>query len=337
MNQLKVFVSSTCYDLAQIRSDLFDFILESGFHPVLSEYNSFPIDPGNDTITNCIQNVETADIFILIVGNRYGNIIDNNKSITNTEYLYAKNSGIPTYIFIYKPLIQVLPIWKNNREADFSSTVDSTKVFEFVEELREKNQNWCFEFDKGQDIINTIRIQFSHLFKSSLDLRKRFKISIQTDFFKKLPPVAINTIIKKDELYEVKFFAQVLKAELEQHENLKNDLEYQILFGCNTRVEDIKQLLDWFSQSMETVNQFIQSCTTLFNVTFKHYYGEPGVPSDLKGLYYVANTLAKLYKEMVTWSLQIKSTYVEKDFELIRDYFSKITIDSAKKNLAVSR
>lgn len=40
-----VFVSSTCYDLKQVRVDLKNFISEQlGYDAVLSEFDSFPID-----------------------------------------------------------------------------------------------------------------------------------------------------------------------------------------------------------------------------------------------------------------------------------------------------
>jgi len=161
MGQIKVFLSSTCYDLRQIRADLFDFFTNQGFLPILSEYPNFPINPQKDTIENCIENVkDNTDIFVLVVGDRYGSKIETGKSITNTEYLYAKSLGIPTYIFIYKPIISILPIWKKNKNADFTSSVDSIKIFEFVEELREIESNWCFEFEKAQDIVETLISSF---------------------------------------------------------------------------------------------------------------------------------------------------------------------------------
>ena len=41
-----VFVSSTCFDLSQVRADLKEFIEDDcGFEPMLSDFNSFPIDP----------------------------------------------------------------------------------------------------------------------------------------------------------------------------------------------------------------------------------------------------------------------------------------------------
>ncbi len=65
-----VMVSSTFYDLRQIRTDLAEFIeREVGYRPLLSEYPSFPIDPDADTIENCKQRVERdADILILLLG-----------------------------------------------------------------------------------------------------------------------------------------------------------------------------------------------------------------------------------------------------------------------------
>ena len=322
MNQLKIFISSTCYDLSQIRADLYDFISGMGHQPIMSEYTSFPIDPDNSTIENCVQNVATADILILILGNRYGYIIDSGKSITNTEYLYAKQNGIPIYIFIYKPLINILPIWKVNKGADFSSTVDSPKVFEFVDELRNDNKSWCFDFEKAQDILPTLKIQFSHLFKQSLDLRKKYRVSDQPEFYKQLSPVAINIVLKKEMMYETLFFMQVLKDEIEKHEDLKLDLEYKILTNCSREINDLHELSKWMTVNFETIQHLTQSLDNLFNNAYKVFYGEPGIPSDIKGLYYVACGMAKIYKEMILWSINIKSTKVDDDFVVMRDALS---------------
>jgi len=73
-----IFVSSTCYDLKQIRQDIREFIeADLGYEAILSEYDSFPIDSDKDTINNCLRVVEQrADIMVLIVGSRYGYITD---------------------------------------------------------------------------------------------------------------------------------------------------------------------------------------------------------------------------------------------------------------------
>lgn len=328
MNQLKIFISSTCYDLSQIRSDLSDFILSFGYQPVMSEFTSFPIDPDNNTIENCIDNIATVDIFILIVGSRYGFIVDSGKSITNTEYLYARQRGIPIYVFIYKSLISILPIWKANKEGDFSSTVDTTKVFEFVSEIRESNRNWCFEFEKAQDIVSTLKIQFSHLFRQALDLRKKYRVSEHSEFYGKLSAKALNIILKKEADFEVIFFLEVLKDELEKYHDLKLDLDYKILTRCNRAINDFDTLSEWLHLNFETILHHIASLNTLQNDAYLVFYGQSEVPSDLKGLYYVANGMARIFKEMLLWSIDIKSTVVDDDFIIIRDSLSEMPIKS---------
>lgn len=155
-----VFVSSTCYDLKQIRQNIRDFIEDDlGYEAVLSEYDTFPIDPDMDTVNNCLRVVEErANIMVLIVGGRYGNITDHGeKSITNLEYLRAKMKGIPIFVFIDQSILNILPIWKKNNTADFSEIVDSPKIFEFVDILRNKDSNWVHEFNNGKDIIDCLQ------------------------------------------------------------------------------------------------------------------------------------------------------------------------------------
>lgn len=327
MTNLNVFVSSTCYDLSQIRADMYDFISSLGYRPFLSEYASFPIDPDADTISNCIDNVKAADVFVLIIGNRYGYVTDTGKSITNTEYLYAKRHGIPTYIFILKSLIPLIPFWKSNKDYDFSQSVDSSKIFEFIDHVRSVDKSWTFEFERAQDIANILKIQFAHLFKSSLQYRNKFVNNINDDLFNKISSNAVNLLIKKDEFYEMLFFVQVLEDELENHEGLKLDFEYQILTRCNSSITEIDALTSWLGIQIQTIQHFINSLTTLFDL-YKKYYADNGVPSDLKGLYYVAFSIAKQIKELLLWSIDIQSTHVPEEFITILDSLSKLGMES---------
>src|SRR6266498_2099596 len=88
-----VFLSSTFYDLRQVRADLADFVADRlGYRLLASEHPSFPIDPSNDAIENCRSRVEAdTDVMILIIGGRYGSVPSGgSKSVTNLEYLAAR-------------------------------------------------------------------------------------------------------------------------------------------------------------------------------------------------------------------------------------------------------
>ena len=331
MEPLKVFLSSTCYDLKQIRSDLFDFFHEMGFSPIMSEYSNFPVNPDKNTVENCIENVKNnTDVFILIIGNRYGSLVGDDKSITNTEYLFSRTLGIPSYVFIDKQILSILPIWEKNKNGDFSNVVDSPKIFEFVNQIRETEKKWCFNFEKAQDIISTLRIQFSHLFKEALSLQRKF-ITNLPDFYNKLSPTAINLILNKSDQYEMLFFAQCLEDELHKHDNLKTDLDYQLKFGSKEKIDGISDLQRWLELNISSLNTYAETAEKLIIDAFSKFYGEPGVTSDLKGLYYVACGLTRLFQELILWHNSILATVVPNDFINLRNNFAEYTVRSALK------
>ena len=154
-----VFISSTFYDLRQVRTDLFHFIeTEQGYRTLASEYPSFPVDPDTDAIENCRRRVENdADCFVLIIGSRYGSVPEHSTiSVTNIEYQIARLKGIPIYPFVQKEVLSLLPIWEANPTADFSRTVDTPALFTFIQEVRSGVQPWTFPFETAQDIIDLI-------------------------------------------------------------------------------------------------------------------------------------------------------------------------------------
>ena len=68
----RVFVSSTCYDLQEVRYQLRTFIEDFGFIPVMSEYGDIFYDYKKHTQDACKDEIEKSQLFILIIGNNYG-------------------------------------------------------------------------------------------------------------------------------------------------------------------------------------------------------------------------------------------------------------------------
>src|SRR5947207_2995759 len=92
-----VFLSSTYFDLRQVRADVASFVETSlGYRLLASEFPSFPVDAALDTIENCRKRVEhDADILVLIIGARYGQVPDGgSQSVTNIEYSVARAKRI---------------------------------------------------------------------------------------------------------------------------------------------------------------------------------------------------------------------------------------------------
>ena len=104
----RVFVSSTCYDLQEVRYQLRTFIEDFGFIPVMSEYGDIFYDYKKHTQDACKDEIEKSQLFILIIGNNYGSFYYDNKSntlpdsVTMQEFKKALNVNIKKHIFINK-------------------------------------------------------------------------------------------------------------------------------------------------------------------------------------------------------------------------------------------
>ena len=328
-----VFVSSTCYDLKQIRQNIRDFIEDDlGYEAVLSEYDTFPIDPDMDTVNNCLRVVEErANIMVLIVGGRYGYITDHGeKSITNLEYLRAKMKGIPIFVFIDQSILNILPIWKKNNTADFSEIVDSPKIFEFVDTLRNKDTNWVHEFNNGKDIIDCLRKQISYLVNDCLCLRQHFHKERVSPTVLQYSGRVFELAVEKPDAWEYLLFAAALKDNLDKLDDLRYDLKYGITFQNAILYDEPKEIIDFIQMKCEELSNRINLLNGIINNAFQEAIGEPGIPGNAEYIIYVAEKLVDVYKSVHEWSLEFRSIIVPEEFQnllLCASKFSQSVIE----------
>jgi hypothetical protein len=101
ITQPKIFVSSTILDLPNERKAAYNAIIKAGALPVMSEKT---IEAQNtDSLTTCLNKVKESDVYILILGGKYGWQPDGpdgkKESITELEFQTAQTSNIPVYVF----------------------------------------------------------------------------------------------------------------------------------------------------------------------------------------------------------------------------------------------
>lgn len=203
MAKLKVFVSSTCYDLGIVRSQLRNFVSNMGHEPVMSDYADILYDTRIHTHESCVQEVNNADVLILIIGSRFGgkaipkaielvdleeinkmssseSIKDTKKiSITQLEVFKAMQLGIPIFTFIDDKVLNDHLIYEKNKDKPFLNDIefpafqynkDTAKyVFEFINfmRLRFENNSIC-GFSKIENIEEFLKKQWSGLFQRLL-------------------------------------------------------------------------------------------------------------------------------------------------------------------------
>lgn len=95
---MKVFISSTYKDLIDYRAAAIRAV--EGTNYQASKMEVFGARP-DEPLDACLKEVEESDFFIGIYAHRYGYIPANSDiSITEMEYVHAKNLGKPIYIFV---------------------------------------------------------------------------------------------------------------------------------------------------------------------------------------------------------------------------------------------
>ncbi len=183
MARPRVFISSTYYDLKHLRSSIENFVENLGFDPVLSEKGDIAYSPDMPLDESCYREARNADIYVLIVGGRYGSEASRDKSklpkdfysryesITKLEYKSASENDIPIYILIEKSVYADFENFlKNKTNITFNyAHVDSINIFHFIEEiLTQTRNNPIYQFDRYGDIENWLREQWAGLFRELL-------------------------------------------------------------------------------------------------------------------------------------------------------------------------
>jgi hypothetical protein len=181
MSKPRIFVSSTYYDLKHVRSSLEAFIERLGYEPILSEKGDIAYAPDIPLDESCYREVRNADVFVLIIGGRYGseksdgkrdlpkNFYQRYDSITKQEYKSAIEKDIPIYILIEKSVYADFETYLRNKENSTIVYVDSVNIFNLVEEiLCQPRNNPINYFDRYTDIETWLRDQWAGLFREIL-------------------------------------------------------------------------------------------------------------------------------------------------------------------------
>lgn len=204
MAKPRIFVSSTCFDLGVIRSELRPFIVNMGYEPIMSDYSDILYDPRSHTHDSCIKEVPNCDVLLLVLGQRFGGTATpaalegfdfealaktsssngiltehTNLSITQLEVLKAIEHSIPIYAFVDEKVYHDHLVYEKNK--DNQAVIEQIKfpsiqksetakyIFEFINYLTHRVQNNSITpFARLDDIKNHLVSQWSFLFQRLL-------------------------------------------------------------------------------------------------------------------------------------------------------------------------
>lgn len=172
----RVFISSTYYDLKHVREIIRDFVQDLGYEPVLSEFSDIFYNPSDNVQNSCLREISTCDLFVLIIGKRYGSPFPGDKlSITHREYIEAYNLGIPIYSFIDLDVLHDYEFYLKNPDIPSGCfrVVEDNGVFNVVKQIQEATtNNLLIPYTSISDLLVHLKKQWANLISNYLKLEK---------------------------------------------------------------------------------------------------------------------------------------------------------------------
>lgn len=305
MSKVRIFVSSTCFDLAAVREDLRGHIIALGHEPLLSEYPSFPVSPDDDAITNCRKNVRShSDILVLIVAGRRGHLdAASGKSVTNLEYETARQAGIPCFVFIQKSVAALLSVWAKNPTVDFTPTVDLPEVFTFIERLWGENR-WAFTFDKTGEIKETLTVQLSVMLRELMDRKRTGALDHLPGFASESAEIR-ELVRDKPRYWEFLLTSQMLSSRLvavrKRFEGVQSGRIH-----TPTRKVTTKEFIDLAASRVHDL-ELLAGAMQAQVKEIHGAWGLPGEPGDPTAIKTAVDELVDLCGHLISWEQDLRS------------------------------
>ncbi|MBL8602414.1 MAG: DUF4062 domain-containing protein [Myxococcales bacterium] len=170
MTAIDVFLSSTCYDLVDIRAELKDYLTMHSFLVRMSESydSSFEVNARVDSIESCLDNVGKSNVVVCILDRRYGPKLPENHrfsgiSATHAEIKHAWACKKPVLTFIRD--VTMDEVGSLNRNADFdtrwigkqgkaelASLVNEVTSLRAAVDQKSARSNWYDTFENVVDL-----------------------------------------------------------------------------------------------------------------------------------------------------------------------------------------
>lgn len=258
MAKPRVFISSTFYDLRQIRADIDQFLRAIGYETIRNEVGDIAYGREKPLEDDCIKEVAQCDILISIIGGRFGSesrdktSINHNlerMSISQRELRTALDNNKQVYIFIDKNVDAEFQTYLLNKETEKINYrfVDDKRIYEFIENIKNLDHNNNIKnFETSEEITKYLREQFAGLFQRFLDSQIRIK---EYNLIKELESTSKN-------------LNQIAQFLSDQNKDKKKEID-QILMINHPLIGAIKNILpiyyNFYIEGYDDLNQLLKA------------------------------------------------------------------------------
>ncbi|MCU0645082.1 MAG: DUF4062 domain-containing protein, partial [bacterium] len=178
MPAIKVFVSSTIYDMTAERDAVEQAIRAVGMEPIMSERTMGAYSASSQA--TLVKKIENSEIYVLVLGKRFGFQFEDGTSVTKFEYQTAQKNN--RLIFVYS-----MPGEKEPLQAEFARDVGDFKTGRFWYEPKDA-------IDLGRQLKKDLQEYLNEFFIEHFDRERQPLCDL---------PAPLRFIGRKDELTEL--------------------------------------------------------------------------------------------------------------------------------------
>lgn len=258
----RVFISSTYYDLMQVRNNIFDFIKSLGYEPIMHERSGVAYTQNEPLEADCYNELSSCDIVVCIIGNHFGTkSLNNELSITMNEINTAIKNKKKVYIFIAKDVYIENRTYEQNKDTGSfkSAYTDDIKIHDFILELKSNVNHVIEPFETTDQIVSTLKLQFAGLFQNLLtressltDAKTAYDLQETSDSIKRV----VESFSKEAEHFFQKFDCTVFTSKLALH-IIKNHLGIKNFSFFANNEDALDELMDNFGFYSETPDDIL--------------------------------------------------------------------------------
>jgi hypothetical protein len=169
----RIFISSTVYDLKDLRNTVQNALRHFGYAVLASEDGSIPVDSSQHSYDICLKAARDSECLIAIIDGRFGGTMPDGKtSITQAEIEAALGIGKQVLVFVRQAVWDAKEVYNVFRKTGQpfvpSTIVHDERVFGLIDVVRKRARaNWIFQFNLPDDLIETILTQLGTIDDSS--------------------------------------------------------------------------------------------------------------------------------------------------------------------------
>lgn len=195
---VRVFVSSTCYDLLDLRAEVEVHLRDLGLSPVMSDRPKSDLEGFSDghSIETCLTNVRSSDVFVCILSQRYGSSLKSagleDISATHLELQEAQHCKKNIIVYVRDRLDAEYRLWRKDKNIT-TQWVKDPRLLDMLEahatlDAASTRSNWYWTFRDSPDLKTQLT---SHLksFSEKALLRSWLRAGL-------LPHVVVGVTLK---------------------------------------------------------------------------------------------------------------------------------------------